>query len=293
MRPMRLAVLLVSVVALLAGAAPAHAGDDQIVISGDVVVPRGETLDDVVVIDGKVDVHGRLDGELIAISAPVRITGSVDGDVIALTERAVIGPRARIGGDLLYSDKKPTIAQGAKVDGETRRIDFNEISAPLSAFAARLALWLAMTVSTLLLGLALLWLGPRALEAAREMARTSTGPAIGIGLAVFFGLPALAVVLFITLVGIPLSIAVLLALLPVYAIGYTTSAWLLGRAIVRPPTGRVPAFLAGWAILRVIALIPWVGGVAWFGATVFGLGALTIALWHSRRGPVTGAPLTA
>jgi hypothetical protein len=281
---------MIALAAALVGAAPARAGDDQVVISGDVKVGRGETLDDVVVVDGNVDVRGRLEGELIALSAPVSITGTVDGDVVALTERAVIGPRARIGGDLIYSDEKPDIAPGARVAGETRRVDFNEITSPLSAFTARLVLWVAMTASTLLLGLALLWLTPRALEAAREMARTRTGPAIGMGMAVFFGLPALAVVLLITLVGIPLGIVLLLALLPIYAIAYTTSAWLLGRAIVHPPTGRVAAFLAGWAILRVIALIPWVGGLAWFGATVFGLGALAIALWRSRRGPVTGAP---
>ena len=111
----------------------------------------------------------------------------------------------------------------------------------------------------------------------------------------FFGLPAVAVLLMITLLGLPLGIALLLALLPIYAIGYTTSAFLLGRAIVKPPTSRFLAFLAGWAILRVIALVPGLGVLAWFGATVFGLGALGIALWRSRRGPVTGppAPLTA
>jgi hypothetical protein len=97
----------------------------------------------------------------------------------------------------------------------------------------------------------------------------------------------------ITVLGLPLGIALLLALLPIYAIGYTTSAFLLGRAIVKPPTSRFLAFLAGWAILRAIALIPGVGILAWFGATVFGLGALGIALWRSRRGPVTQAPLTA
>jgi hypothetical protein len=140
-----------------------------------------------------------------------------------------------------------------------------------------------MSVSTLLLGLALLWLAPRALEAALEVARTSTGAAIGIGLAVFFGLPAVAVLLMITILGLPLGIALLLALLPIYALGYTTSAFLLGRAIVKPPRGRIPAFLAGWGILRVIALVPGLGALAWFGATVFGLGALTIALWRSRR----------
>jgi len=88
--------------------------------------------------------------------------------------------------------------------------------------------------------------------------------------------------------------ALLLALLPIYAIGYTTSAFLLGRAIVRPPTSRFLAFLAGWGILRAIALVPGLGILAWFGATVFGLGALVVALWRSRRGPVVGgAPLTA
>ena len=43
----------------------------------------------------------------------------------------------------------------------------------------------------------------------------------------------------------------------------------------------------------MIALVPGLGILAWFGATVFGLGALGIALWRSRRGPVTQAPLTA
>ena len=77
-----------------------------------------------------------------------------------------------------------------------------------------------------------------------------------------------------TLLGLPLGIVLLLALLPMYAIGYTTSAWLLGRAIVRPPRGRFLAFLAGWGILRAIALVPVLGVLAWLGAAVFGLGAL-------------------
>ena len=150
----------------------------------------------------------------------------------------------------------------------------------------RLALWIAFSVSSLALGLLLLWLAPRALEAASWVARTATGPAIGAGLAAFFGLPAAAVLAIATIVGIPLGVALLLALLPLYAIGYATSAWLLGRGIVPPAGAACAAFLAGWGILRLVALIPWVGALAWFGATVFGLGALTIALWRARRGAV-------
>jgi len=293
---MKAAVLVLSVLAFLAGAAPAHAAEDQIVITGDVVVARGQTAGDVIVLNGSVRVLGRVTGDVIAVSAPVRINGPVEGDVVALSERAVIGPGGRVGGDLRYADedKAPVITVPGAVAGKTEKLDFNDVIAPWGVFAAWLALWLAVSISTLLLGLALLWLAPRSLEAALEMARTQTGTAIGIGLAVFFGLPAVAVLLIITVLGLPLGIALLLALLPIYAIGYTTSAFLLGRAIVRPPTSRFLAFLAGWGILRAIALVPGLGILAWFGATVFGLGALVVALWRSRRGPVVGgAPLTA
>jgi hypothetical protein len=288
---MKRAALLACLLALLTTAAPAYAGDDQIVISGDVVVPRGTTVDDVVVVDGNVRVNGRVTGDLIAISAPVRINGPVEGDVVSLAERVVIGPGGRVGGDLSYWDEKPLITVPGAVEGKTDKLDSD--FTPFGAVIAWVAWWLAMSISSLLLGLALLWLAPRALEAALEMARTATGQSIAMGLGVFFGLPAVAVLLFITLVGIPLALAVLLALLPLYAIGYSTSAFLLGRAIVKPPTSRFLAFLAGWGILRAVALVPVVGGLAWFGAAVFGLGALGMALWRSRHGPVTAAPLTA
>jgi hypothetical protein len=280
---MRRALFMLVFLALLVAAAPAQASDDQVVITGDVRVDRGETVGDVIVVDGSVRIDGRVTGDVVAVSAPVRINGPVEGDVVGVAERVFIGPGGRVSGDLSYGDKKPVITVPGAVGGKTEKLDFDEFISPFGTFLAWIALWLAMSVSTLLLGLALLWLAPRSLEAALEVARTSTGAAIGIGLAVFFGLPAVAVLLMITILGLPLGIALLLALLPIYAIGYTTSAYLLGRAIVKPPTGRFLAFLAGWGILRVIALVPGLGALAWFGATVFGLGALTVALWRSRR----------
>jgi hypothetical protein len=287
---MRRTLFMLVFLALLVAAAPAQAGDDQIVITGDVVVTREDTVGDVVVGHGSVRIDGRVTGDIVAFDAPVRINGPVEGDVVTFAERAFIGPGGRVDGDVSYGDKDPVITVPGAVGGKTEKLDFDEFISPLGMFAAWIALWLAMSISTLLLGLALLWLAPRSLEAAREVARTSTGPAIGIGLAVFFGLPAVALLLMITLLGLPLGIALLLALLPIYAVAYATSAFMLGRAIVKPPTSRFLAFLAGWGILRVIALVPGLGLLAWLAATVFGLGALGIALWRSRRDPATGSP---
>jgi hypothetical protein len=85
----------------------------------------------------------------------------------------------------------------------------------------------------------------------------------------------------VTVVGIPLGLCLLAALLLIYALGYSATGWILGRSILgRPTAWVVTAFLAGWAILRVIALVLILGGLTWFAAVVFGLGALAVAIWR-------------
>ena len=283
MRRVALALLILGLTP--AGAAGQAANEpsrgDRVVITGPVSIDRGETADDVVVIDGPVSVAGRVRGDLVVVSGTLRISGTVEGDVVAVADRAILGPGARIGGDLIYGDKRPRVPGGAMVEGDVDRVSVDEITDPVG-FIGAAALWIAVSVSALVLGLVLLWLAPRALEAAFVAASTSIGPTIGWGLLLFFGLPILAVIALVTLVGIPLGVALLLALLPLYAIGYTTSAWLLGRRLVGPPRGRVLAFLAGLAVLRVLAIIPIVGGIVWFAATVVGLGTLLVATWRAR-----------
>ena len=271
MRPIALALLLLLV--LLVGPATAQDVGDQ-----------GGEAGDVVVFDGPATVPGRVSGSVVAFSGGVTIPGTVDGDVVALSGPLTLGPRARVSGDIIYGEQRPVVPAGARVDGEIRRVDFEALSGPFN-LAGRLAFWLAFSVSSLVLGLLLLWLGPRAADVAWETAGSRLGPAIGWGLALFFGLPVVAVLALVTLVGIPLGIALLLALLPLYAVGYSAAAWLLGRVLVGPPRGRIVAFLAGWGILRVAALVPFLGGLAWFVATVLGLGVLLVMVWRARSAP--------
>jgi hypothetical protein len=50
------------------------------------------------------------------------------------------------------------------------------------------------------------------------------------------------------------------------------------------------AFLAGWAILRLLALVPILGGLIGFAASVFGLDALIIGNWRVRTTICPPAP---
>jgi hypothetical protein len=277
---MRATVLVLLISFLLVPSAPATAQE-----AGD----QGGDTDDIVIFDGPVTVPDRVTGDVVAFSGGVTIPGTVDGDVVVFSGPAVLEPRARVRGDLIYGEDRPLVPGGASVAGDVRQVDFEALSVPFN-FAGRLVFWLAFSVSSLALGLLLLWLGGRAGDAAFETARARFGPAVGWGLALFFGLPIVAVLALVTLVGIPLGVALLLALVPLYAVGYSASAWLLGRTLLGPPRARAISFLAGWGILRLAALIPFVAGLAWFAATVFGLGVLLEAARQARRPPPRVAP---
>ncbi len=286
MRAARISLLLASLLLLL-GAKPAFAFDERIVLSGPVNVRAGETSGDVVVLDGSVRIEGRVDGYLISLGAPVTILGRVDGDVYSLADPVRLGPRAVVDGDIYYGDEKPVGASGARVTGDVQELDAGKVLTPFG-IAAQIALWLAVSASSLVLGLLMLWLAPGVAEAALRTARRLTGPAAGIGFAAWIALPLAAFVSLVTLIGIPLGVALLSALLPLAAVSYVTSMWLLGRTVVPAPRARVAAFLAGWTILRLIALVPFAGWLVWIGATVFGLGVLLVSAWNAR--PASAGP---
>ena len=188
-------------------------------------------------------------------------------------------------GDVV-SQNAPMVAEGATIDGETRRIQTN-FNWDGFGWAGRLAWWLAVSVSTLVVGLVLLWLLGRGAPRIVEAAWTGIGPSIGWGLLAFFGLPILGIIALVTIVGIPLGLGVLAALGLIYALGYAATAWIVGRRIVREPTAWILAFLAGWAILRVLALMPILGGLVGWAATVLGLGALSRGHLASPHRPAT------
>src|ERR671919_1826298 len=257
-----------------------RADEEFVVLSGRADVPEGEEVGDLVVFHGSSAVDGTVNGSLVAFDAPVTISGEVDGDVVVFNGRVELQDGANVTGDVL-SRSEPVVASGATIGGEAKRIQTN-VDWEGFGWVGRLGWWLAVSVSTLVVGLVLLWLVGRGAGRILEAGRTRIGPSIGLGLLLFFGLPILAIIALVTVVGIPLGLGLLAALLLIYALGYSATAWILGRSILRGPTSWVLAFLAGWGILRILALIPILGGLVWFAAVVFGLGALLVAIWRAR-----------
>jgi hypothetical protein len=283
-----LALLLLLPLGGVANAAQAVTGEEsQVVLSGQIVVPAGQTVDDVVVMHGAATVDGAVRGDLVVFDGPVTVAGEVAGDVVALNGTVTVEQRARIGGDLV-APRAPQIAEGATIAGDVQRVTYDwRISDALTGFMS----WLAVSVSTLVLGLLLVFFAPRAADAAVRTARTQPGAALGWAAAVAIGMPVIAVIAILTVVGIPFGVGLLLAFALLYSIGYVAAAWLAGRLIRPQLQSRQAAFLIGWALFRIAAVVPIVDGLLWFPGAALGLGVLCAAAWQART--TAGTPPTA
>ena len=253
---------------------------DQIVLSGDVMVPRGEEVGEVIVLHGTATVAGVARGDVIVVDGSISVTGQVSGSLVSVNGPVTLGPNAQVLGDVIARGRI-RIPAGASVGGDVREGTAFTFRTPIEVFGP-LAAWLAVVMSTLLLGALLLFLVPRGGEAVASVALRSPLAAAGIGLAVFLALPLAAVLAVLTLVGLPLGLGVLLGLFLLFSIGFAWSVFVIGRALWHPPRSRWVALAIGWAIVAAISAIPVVGAIAWFAGAAFGLGAMTIATWRAR-----------
>ncbi len=277
-RSLLLGVLLLCWLLPAASASAASDGEDdgdRIVLVGSVVVDREESAGDVVVVDGDVTVRGEVNGDVVVLSGDITIRGSVAGDVVALSGLATLGRRGRVAGDLVYGDDEPVRARGSRVEGEVKKIEFGDAS-----IIGAIAFWIGFTVSMLLLGLLLLLLAPRAGEAVARTGKDKPLIAALVGLLAFFLLPVIAIAACLTVIGLPLGIVLLLLVVPLYVIGYLTTALVLGRLILKK--ARILAFVVGLVILQLLTLIPIAGGLIGFLAVIFGLGVLLLTLLRAR-----------
>jgi len=253
--------------------------DTIVVLTGGAEVDIGEQVDSVVVFDGDVSIAGTATDGVVAFNGDIMVTGTVDNEVVATNGRVTVAEGATVGGDVISSDTP--LVEGT-VGGEVQEPDFGDISAGAST-ALTIAWWLAVSASTFVLGLAFMLLLPRAVDAATSTFRDQPGPVIGWGLALAIAAPIVALMAFVTLLGIPLSLMLVALLGGFAAVGYVTTMHIVGRVALPSGTNLVFAFGVGWLALRLLELVPVVGDLVTAIAALIGLGALAMTGWRTAR----------
>jgi hypothetical protein len=286
-RALRLFAFIVTAFVTFAPAAAAQETSDRrdprdlIVLSGDVTIRRGDELGEVVVVHGEVTVAGVVRGDVVVIDGSIDVTGQVSGSVVAVDGSVTLGRDAQVLGDVLARDRV-RVDPEARVGGSVREGAAFTIRTPIELLGP-LGTWLAVALSTLVLGALLLLVAPGGAEAIARSALGSLWVSSAVGLGALVVPPIVGLLALVSLVALPFGLGLLLALAFLWSVGVAWTAFAIGRAIWRVPRSAWLALLIGWAILAAVLAIPIAGGIAWFAAAVFGLGAMTLAAWRARR----------
>src|SRR5258706_11136450 len=127
----------------MAGAdAGSHSGKAIVVISGDVTVARGETVDGVYVASGDVRIDGRVAGDVVVLSGDVSVAGRIEGDLFTASGLAQLLPSAEVTGDVNYADQHPEVANAARVEGDVSKKSVPQLGG-FATILRRFLVWLA------------------------------------------------------------------------------------------------------------------------------------------------------
>jgi Ca2+-binding RTX toxin-like protein len=285
--------LILALAVLAPGAKAQDGGDDDDVlirVNGTTRLAPGDQADTVVGVNGDVLLDGTVRDTLLVFNADAVVTGAVEGGVAVVNGSLDLRPGARVDGDVTLVRSTLTRAPDATVGGDVSRRSGFSFGRGATIFSA--LFWVGMTAVVLLAGLLFAAVGGRQLTAAGALLLGRPGPSVVAAAVLWIGIPIVAVVSFLTLIGIPLGLVLLLVVLPaLWVLGYLVAGTRLGAELLRragrPQSATAPPYLAavvGLLALQLVGLIPIVGGLVVGLAGLVGAGALVYLAWRAWRG---------
>ena len=284
---------------------PVHAAGGNVTldapVNGDVrmaggTVTVGNTAvvsDNVSLAGGTVVVDGSIKGKLRAAGGTVRIDGSIAGDASIAAGTLELGPHARIEGKLKFRGGDLRQDPAAQIVGgvdhrERRSFPHRHHEATVEERFSHGWAWSAgLMVLAALIAAALPGASQRMAQELRD--RPWITPLVG--LVALTTIPIAAVLVMITIIGIPVGVLALIAYAALLLLGYVWIAVVVGAMLldrVKPETAARTASRIGAAVLAMLVLallvrVPYLGGLVKLGALVVGVGMIVAAVL--RRSP--------
>ncbi|KPJ63020.1 hypothetical protein AMK68_04255 [candidate division KD3-62 bacterium DG_56] len=225
---------------------------------------------------------------LTAAANNLAIEDGIAGDVVAYVESLELKPTAKVGGDLVYTSKREAEIDPSLVAG---RIQHKLPKEPPKRRGGRPWKMLFVLASGFVTGLVLVVTMPRISRSVAEAPLLRPGASLGWGALVFAATPVLAIIVCVTIVGLPLGLIALVSWGIALYIGYVFAAMSVGRALLgwarrRRRVSLVWGLLLGLVVLILLRMIPFIGGFLILVAIVWGIGSMVTQL---RPGPQPAA----
>ncbi len=242
---------------------------------------------------GQVYVRGEVEGGIKGAAETLVIEGRVGGDVRVRVGTLEVKPGAVIEGNLSYTAGTEANIPAGAVKGTvafTERIEAEDtegIREGLGAlgpffFLAGITWKIVAYLMALVAGIVLILLLPRRMAGASDAIRTHTDASAGWGAIALFVTPIAAIVVCITVVGLPIGLISLALWGILLYLSQLPVSLLIGHLILghsKPLEGKgfmIGSLALGLLILTLVRAIPVIGFFVWLAIALFGMGAFVV-----------------
>jgi len=264
-------------------------GGDLMCFAGNTDVDSGcKVAGKVMISTGDLTWAGEAGKDLEAYAGVITLKGVVHGNAHLSGTDIVVGPGAVVEGDLVYtSAAEAKISPQAVVKGKTdhrlppERAHKTKKQFPLAAILKILTFW-AWSLGSLLLGSLLMNLFPGMGQRIEARIRTLHWAALA-GFIVLSLAPAVTLALLLSVLGVPIGLALLGAVLFALIASIAFAGLTLGRALVELITKKPAAawfwpMALGVFLIQLLGLIPYFGLILILLVAIVGVGGMYLAL---------------
>jgi hypothetical protein len=266
-------------------------GDDGTIVNVGRTFHLGveESVNTVVLVNADATIDGRVTDSLTVVNGTAVVNNAVDGDIFVLNGTLDLREGARVGGDVKLLNGSFARSPGAVVEGEVDRNNYRGMLTWDLGSAARI-IWFMLTPSLMIVAALVIALARRQIAGAVATLARRPGTTVLAGVVAWVALPLLALLLVVSVLGIPLGVLLALVVLPgLWLGGYVVAATWLGAAILRrTPIGRgqerpYRSAVLGVLVLQFTGWVPVLGALVVLLAGVVGSGGLILPVLRTAR----------
>ena len=247
---------------------------------------------DLLILGNIFELNGKVGRDLYGGAGKVNLAGQIGKNINLdlgrqnnIDKPLTIAGTAEINGQLKYkSDKEAVIDNGAVITGET--IHNYPTAVTKKSNLANLGWWwgkLISLFSALVIGLVLISFWREQIIKITDLIKVKINVSLGWGILALLLTPIIAIILLITIIGIPLALILMALWLIAMYVSKILVGILIGRTLLlkywpKQKDSLILAMIVGIVITYLVFAIPFIGWIATLMAALFGLGGIMLAL---------------
>jgi cytoskeletal protein CcmA (bactofilin family) len=253
-----------------------------------IIDPAGKVGGSVTTFLNTLTIDGTVGRDVLTFGSEATIAGIIGGGIQAQGNTIRFNSGAQVNGPVKFKgEHPPDVSSGAKL---TVPVEFTQEKRHSryqdSGFYVWRVIW---TAAVILFGLVLFNLLPTFARATVDSAERY-GASFGLGVLVFFGVPIAAFIACITVVGLMIGISTFILWMTTLfcaqiVVGTIVGQWLMGHT--RETWQLIGRMVVGVIVVRVLGMIPFLGGWVRFAVVLWGMGAISLAIYRHFTPPHT------